>query len=177
VQGLVAAESARMSLEEEVAQSVSKAIGVADAGEAAEEEGKTSGPDLVRLAPPAPETAANGDVAPPRTGADSLPPAPAAPPAPAHRPGAHEGPPRRPGAPAEDLGQQPGTTAPPVSPVPGNSVPGNSTRLGPPEPQGGPRSTLPIPSGSPLPGPATPDNGRPGLIDPDEPTEGIRLMR
>jgi cell division septum initiation protein DivIVA len=171
VQGLVAAESARMSLEEEVAQSVSKAMGVADAGEVAEAEGKTSGPDLARLAPPAPETAANGNVAPPRTEADSLPPAPAAPPAPAHRPGAHEGPAHRPGAPAEDLGQ-PGGTTPPVSPVPGNS-----TRLGPPAPQGGPRSTLPIPSGSPQPGPATPDNGRPGLIDPDEPTEGIRLMR
>jgi cell division septum initiation protein DivIVA len=81
VQGLVAAEAARMSLEEEVAQSVSKAVGVADAADPAE----APKSDLARLAPPAPDTVANGSVAPPGNGGGTLPPPPARP---SVRPGA-----------------------------------------------------------------------------------------
>ena len=65
VQGLVAAEAARMSLEEEVNQSVSRAVSLAEAAEAAaapEEDGPQDDADLAQLAPPAPETVANGAV-------------------------------------------------------------------------------------------------------------------
>ena len=71
VQGLVAAEAARMSLEEEVNQSVSRAVSMAEAADAAaaasaqEDDGPDSD-ELARLAPPAPDTVANGSVAPPR---------------------------------------------------------------------------------------------------------------
>src|SRR5690348_8155338 len=80
VQGLVAAENARMSLEEEVNQTVSRAVSLAEAADAAaaaagpEDEGPDvetgSGhdrDDLSMLAPPAPETVATGAVAPPRS--------------------------------------------------------------------------------------------------------------
>src|SRR5580704_3164499 len=74
VQGLVAAEAARMSLEEEVNQSVSRAVSLAEAADAAaaaaaEAEDGPEGEgdrDLALLAPPAPETVATGNVAPPR---------------------------------------------------------------------------------------------------------------
>ncbi len=74
VQGLVAAEAARMSLEEEVNQSVSRAVSLAEAADAAaaaaaEAEAGAEGEgdrDLALLAPPAPETVATGNVAPPR---------------------------------------------------------------------------------------------------------------
>ena len=54
VQGLVAAEAARMSLEEEVNQSVTKAISLAEAAEAKEADDKDADSDLARLAPPCP---------------------------------------------------------------------------------------------------------------------------
>ena len=83
VQGLVAAEAARMSLEEEVNQSVSRAVSLAEAAEAAaaapEDDGHGSDElDLALLAPPAPETVANGSVAPPR-GEDDRPAVPGRP--------------------------------------------------------------------------------------------------
>src|ERR1700678_3317523 len=68
VQGLVAAEAARMSLEEEVNQSVSRAVSLAEAADAAaaasDDDGQDSDMDLARLAPPAPETVAAGTAAP-----------------------------------------------------------------------------------------------------------------
>ncbi len=57
VQGLVAAEAARMSLEEEVNQSVSRAVSLAEAAEAAnagaDDDKQEDDLDLARLAPPA----------------------------------------------------------------------------------------------------------------------------
>ncbi len=87
VQGLVTAENSRMSLEEEVNQSVSRAVSLADAADAAEAEAAASAeadedsqddkPDLALLAPPAPETVSSGPVAPPRE--DNRPPLPGRP--------------------------------------------------------------------------------------------------
>ena len=83
VQGLVAAEAARMSLEEEVNQSVSRAVSMAEAADAAaaaaasEDDGPDSD-ELARMAPPAPDTVANGSVAPPR-GEDGRPTVPGRP--------------------------------------------------------------------------------------------------
>ncbi len=87
VQGLVAAEAARMSLEEEVNNQVSKAIALAEAQDheqaaaaaaaaaaSAPREDALSAPraaDPASLAPPAPETVANGGPAPARNGSDS----------------------------------------------------------------------------------------------------------
>src|SRR6516165_8901625 len=71
VQGLVAAEAARMSLEEEVNQSVTKAVSHAEAADAAagpdDSDSGHADLDLARLAPPAPDTIAAG-TAPPRNG-------------------------------------------------------------------------------------------------------------
>ncbi len=57
VQGLVAAEAARMSLEEEVNQSVSRAVSLAEAAEAAnagaDDDSRDDDRDLAMLAPPA----------------------------------------------------------------------------------------------------------------------------
>ncbi|HEY7278209.1 MAG TPA: hypothetical protein VH594_19730, partial [Trebonia sp.] len=190
VQGLVAAEAARMSLEEEVNQSVSRAVSLAEAADAAaaaapEDEVAEGNKerDLALLAPPAPETVANGTVAPPRS--EDIRPMPG-------RPGltgrlnpsvsdpdmdALEGP-----ASAGSLllpppdGQRgpfgrPGTTPPPP--------PLGTGRLG------GPQDSLPrppMPSGAPASGLGDPLGDREvrpgtGLIDPDEPTEGIRLLQ
>ena len=75
VQGLVAAEAARMSLEEEVNQSVSRAVSLAEAADAAaaasaapedDRADSDNDRDLALLAPPAPETVTSGAVAPPR---------------------------------------------------------------------------------------------------------------
>jgi cell division septum initiation protein DivIVA len=90
VQGLVAAEAARMSLEEEVNQTASRAMSLTDAAEGANAGNFGNAPepgpadlndeafpapfesgqfdpdrDLAMLAPPAPETVASGPVAPP----------------------------------------------------------------------------------------------------------------
>jgi cell division septum initiation protein DivIVA len=95
VQGLVAAEAARMSLEEEVNQSVSNAITTPalEPGDGdTEQAGKAAGPgrnlELATLAPPAPETLAGtsgapgapGALAAPASSALSAPPFTAAPP-------------------------------------------------------------------------------------------------
>jgi cell division septum initiation protein DivIVA len=183
VQGLVAAEAARMSLEEEVNQSVSRAVSMAEAADAAAAAKEDEGPDsdeLARLAPPAPDTVANGSVAPPHA-EDARPPLPGrpgltgrlGPPAgepqfdpldgPAPGPLPSDGP-RGPSRP----GQAP--SAPPLGTGPG--------RLGGPQ-DGGPRPQAPVgtsPMGglTELFGDRDPSRGQ---IDPDEPTEGIRLLQ
>ena len=200
VQGLVAAENARMSLEEEVNQSVSRAVSLAeaaDAAAAAAAEPEDEGPDvenvsdrddLALLAPPAPETVATGAVAPPRS-EDMRPMMPG-------RPGLTgrlsppvveedydplDGPPPvsggmlpPPDAPRNPFGR-PGPTSPP---------PMGAGRLGGPQ-EGMPRPQIAMPTtGAPLiPGfgedPLAEREPRrdSGLIDPDEPTEGIRLLQ
>jgi cell division septum initiation protein DivIVA len=221
VQGLVAAEAARMSLEEEVAQSVSKAVSMAEAnagsggddlaetprrfagGEPGQAEGNgNTDPDmdLALLAPPAPETVASGAAAPPRSG-DSAGSALPARPAPGGRPAA-------PGPDPALGGQGPVASAMPpaagrlpmgrpagIQPAP--PMPGGSARLGPPSTEGAPRPPMPMPSGPPRPGPmpgASPtppgrgdglpveeqakrEGGRGPLIDPDDPTEGLRMSQ
>jgi cell division septum initiation protein DivIVA len=194
VQGLVTAEAARMSLEEEVAQSVSKALGAADAADSA----AAPEPDLARLAPPAPGTAANGIVVPPGNGGDIL--------QPPVRPGAvsrygaamEDSALGRPGsAPAADLagsggsagsgplpmgrpadvggigavggGIEPALPMPPMSPMP--PMPGRSTPpLDGPAPEGAPGAPLPVPSGLPRSGPAIPLG--PGQPGPGQPAPG-----
>jgi cell division septum initiation protein DivIVA len=192
VQGLVAAEAARMSLEEEVAQSVSKALSAADAADSA----GAPEPDLARLAPPAPGTVPNGNVVPPGNGGDTLPP-PARPRAVSHYGAATEDSALdRPGsAPNADLtgsggsassagsgrlpmgrpadvggigavggGIEPALPMPPMSPMP--PMPGRSAPLDGPAPEGAPRAPLPMPSGSPRSGPAIPGSPQPGLGQP-----------
>ena len=196
VQGLVAAEASRMSLEEEVNQSVSRAVSLAEAADAAaaaaaaeaetDDDGAGTGVDgdldLALLAPPAPETVTAGTVAPPR-GEDIRPLAP----------GRHG---------------RTGRLSPPVSDPDLDDLDGPSpvggSLLSPPEaPRGafgrpGPTPPPPLGAGSgrlsgpqdglpraPLPkvgGLSDPLGDRPvrpgnGLIDPDEPTEGIRLLQ
>jgi cell division septum initiation protein DivIVA len=195
VQGLVAAEAARMSLEEEVNQSVSRAVSLAEAADAAAaaaagpEEARADGDadrDLALLAPPAPETVSTGAVAPPR-GEDIRPAAPG-------RPGLTG----RLGQPAADPDLDPldgsatigGGLLPPEAPRgpfgrPGTTPPpplgAGPGRLGG-SPDGLPRAQLPLPSGTPVSGLGDPLADREvrsgtGLIDPDEPTEGIRLLQ
>ena len=201
VQGLVVAENARMSLEEEVNQTVSRAVSLAEAADAAaaaaaEPEDDAPGPesdsdddrDLALLAPPAPETVAAGPAAPPRS-EDMRPLLPGrpgltgrmAPPAPDEQfdrldssaaggggllpPGEQRSPFGRPaqsspqpplGAGAGRFGSQPEAMPHPSAPMAGASlIPGfDDDPLAEREPR----------SGS-------------GLIDPDEPTEGIRLLQ
>src|SRR5580693_5711483 len=69
VQGLVAAEAARMSLEEEVNQSVSRAVSLAEAAEAANAAADGGGPDGdadVALPAPPPQEPVSADGAPQR---------------------------------------------------------------------------------------------------------------
>jgi cell division septum initiation protein DivIVA len=196
VQGLVAAEAARMSLEEEVNQSVTKAISLAEAAEASAEHdkgGADSDADLAHMAPPAPETVASGAVAPPRNG-DSRPVPPARPgpggrPVPPGTDEALDSPGPVPSGTPAGAGRvpagRPGATPPPPS------MSSGAGRLGSPMPEGPPRS-MPMPSGSPRPGPVPGaptrgdgltdrdgrrDSGQPGLNDPDDPTDGRRLMQ
>jgi len=111
VSGLVAAETARMSLEEEVNQATARAIGAAE-------------PNGPRPAAPQPQASP----APPRPGAPSPAPSSPAPP--------------RPGAP-------PPAPSSPAPPAPGRPAP---------------------------PGDKPPTQARAGVIDPDEQTEGVRIM-
>jgi len=215
VQGLVAAEAARMSLEEEVNQSVTKAISLAEAAEAkeADDKGADSDLDLARLAPPAPETVAAGAAAPPRSGPDGRPAQPGRQghPGQSGAGGRHEGPSADSalagqggvtGSTPPGPGRAPGGRPAGAPPAPSMPVaPGGPGRLGGPVPDGAPRSPIPMPSGSPVPprpGPSTPGSstsapglddgpaadregkrepGRGGRPDPDEPTEGLRLMQ
>jgi cell division septum initiation protein DivIVA len=194
VQGLVAGEAARMSLEEEVNQSVSRAVSLAEAADAAaaaaapEEDGADGAGDrdLALLAPPAPETVATGTVAPPR-GEDIRPMGPG-------RPGLTG----RLNPPVTDQGHDPlggaapvGGLLPPESPRGAFGRPG-ANPLPPPlgtgpgrhggSQDGMPRPPMPLPSGAPVAGIGDPLGDREprhgsGLIDPDEPTEGIRLLQ
>jgi cell division septum initiation protein DivIVA len=195
VQGLVAAEAARMSLEEEVNQSVSRAVSLAEAADAAAAaaavpDDGTDGEgdrDLTLLAPPAPETVATGTVAPPR-GEDIRPAGPGRPgltgrlnppvtdqdhdPLDGMAPLGGLLPP--PDAPRGPFGR-PGATPPPP---PLGTAPG---RHGGGSQDGMPRQPMPLPSGAPVTGLGDPLADREprhgsGLIDPDEPTEGIRLL-
>jgi cell division septum initiation protein DivIVA len=196
VQGLVAAEAARMSLEEEVNQSVSRAVSLAEAAEAAnavaDDDGQEDDLDLAKLAPPAPETVAAGAAAPQR-GEDERQPFPRRSGL-GGRPGMHaaqdaapdpfDGPVpvgggmMPPGGGRGPAGRQ-GTTPPPPP-----SLADRASRFGGPQ-DGSPRPSLPLPSGNPVPGlgePLADDEGkreqpsRTSLIDPDEPTEGIRML-
>jgi hypothetical protein len=192
VQGLVAAENARMSLEEEVNQSVSRAVSLAEAADAAaaaaaapEDDGPDSDDerDLALLAPPAPETVASGAVAPPRS--EDIRPTPG-------RPGltgrlnppvsdpdldALDGPVSASGllspadAPRGPFDRR-GTTPPPPA------LDTRPSRLGGQQ-DGLPRPPLPGTAASGLGDPLGDRDARPGtgLIDPDEPTEGIRLLQ
>ncbi len=186
VQGLVAAEAARMSLEEEVNQSVSRAVSLAEAADAAAAaQGEDDGPDsdeLARLAPPAPDTVANGSVAPPHAEDDR----PAVP----GRPGLTA----RLGPPADEPQFDP-LDGPPPGPLPSDGPRGpmarpgqapsapplgaGNGRLGGPQ-DGGPRPQAPVGT-SPMSGLSElfgdRDPGRGQIIDPDEPTEGIRLLQ
>ncbi|TVZ01519.1 hypothetical protein EAS64_28880 [Trebonia kvetii] len=175
VQGLVAAEAARMSLEEEVNQSVSKAVGLAEAAEAAaapEEDGPQDDSDLAHMAPPPPETVANGSVAPPR-GEDVRPPVPG-------RPGltSRLGPPVPDTDPIDGAPMgRPGPTPPP--PMGSGHGP---ARMGAGPQDMAPRQPMPMPSGNPVSGLGDPfgsEMGRGnGFVDPDEPpTEGLRLLQ
>jgi cell division septum initiation protein DivIVA len=193
VQGLVAAEAARMSLEEEVNQSASRAVSLAEAADAAaaaaapQEDGADgeSDRDLALLAPPAPETVAASAVAPPR-GEEMRPVAPG-------RPGLTGR--LKPPVSDQDLdpldGPAPasGLLPPPDAPRGPFGRPGTSPL--PPLGTGagrhgaGPQDGLPrpaMPSGAPVTGIGDPLGDREarhgsGLIDPDEPTEGIRLLQ
>ncbi|HEY3877281.1 MAG TPA: ATP synthase F0 subunit B [Trebonia sp.] len=177
VQGLVAAEASRMSLEEEVNQSVSRAVSLAEAADAAaapdEEGSEDNNLDLALLAPPAPETVATGSVAPPR-GEDVRPQLPG-------RPGLTS----RLGPPADqdiDPLDGPAGLLPPSGrargPVgrPDQALPAAPLGAGQGRHGASPRDNMPRPmpmGGDPL---AEREINR-GLIDPDEPTEGIRLLQ
>ena len=192
VQGLVAAEAARMSLEEEVNQSVTKAISLAEAAEANAEHGKGSADsdtDLAHLAPPAPETVASGAAAPPRNG-DGRPVPPGRPRAGGRPDEVLDSPGPVPSGTPAGAGRMPaGRPGPPPPPPP--SMSSGTGRLGSPMPEGAPRS-MPMPTGSPRPGPVpgAPARGdglterdgmresrKSGLSDPDEPTDGLGLMQ
>jgi cell division septum initiation protein DivIVA len=198
VQGLVAAENARMSLEEEVNQTVSRAVSLAEAADAAaaaaaepedddgpDSEGSDADRDLAMLAPPAPETVATTAVAPPR-GEDArpLPGRPGltgrlAPPAdaefdPLGSPAPAPGGLLPPEAPRNAFGRS--TQAQPQAPLSGSRFGGQQ--------EGMSRGPGAMPGGAPfIPGfdsdplaEREPRQGT-GLIDPDEPTEGIRLLQ
>jgi cell division septum initiation protein DivIVA len=199
VQGLVAAEAARMSLEEEVNQSVSKAVSLAEAAEVTPEP-EADAPDMEHdlgmLAPPAPETVATGAPIPPPADAEPRPSMPVRPSMTgrlgspigsgadtSHDP--YDSPlPAAGGAVRAPMGRH-GATPPPLS--------GGPIRLGGSAPEGPQRPPLPMPSGAPRPGPVPGgpggpafgdpladrgpkrDGGLTGLIDSDEPTEGLDL--
>jgi cell division septum initiation protein DivIVA len=193
VQGLVAAEAARMSLEEEVNQSVSRAVSLAEAADAAaaaaavpenDAADSDNDRDLALLAPPAPETVATGAVAPPR--GEDIRPMPG-------RPGltgrlnppvsdpdlnALDGPASAgggllppPDAPRGPFGRPGATPPPPLDARPSRHGGQQDGLPRPPMPGGAPVSGL----GDPL-ADREPRHGG-GLIDPDEPTEGIRLLQ
>ena len=202
VQGLVAAEAARMSLEEEVNQSVSRAVSLAEAEDAAaaaaaDDHGQEDERDLSQLAPPAPETVTVGSVAPPR-GEDIRPAVPGRPgltsrlnpssaetdyeldgPVPVgggllSPPSGARGPAGRPGSaePGRPVGRPGSAPQPPsIGSSPGRLSGGPGDGLQRPQP---PAPLIPGLGGDPL---ADRDPRGSGLIDPDEPTEGVRLLQ
>ena len=196
VRGLVAGEAARMSLEEEVNQSVSRAVTQAedDATDTGHRDSAPEGElDLALLAPPAPETVAADTAAPPHADAGSQPASSGR-----HGLGGRRGTPMAP-EPAFGHFDGPvpvgGATAPPAS-IRDSSArtgqaaplqnPDRSSRLGNGTQEGFQRSPAPMRSD----GPSALSLGDPfaerevkreppshaGLIDPDEPTEGLRLL-
>ena len=197
VQGLVAAEAARMSLEEEVNQSVSRAVSQAEAAEAANaganDDSQEDERDLATLAPPAAETVAAGAAAPQR-GEDDRQPFPRRSGL-GGRPGMHAA-----QEPAPDPFDGPVPVGGGMLPPGGGRGPGGRQGTTPPPPpsladrasrfggaqDGPPRPSLPMPSGAPVTGLGDPTGdrepnkreqpNRTGLIDPDEPTEGIRML-
>jgi cell division septum initiation protein DivIVA len=205
VQGLVAAEAARMSLEEEVNQSVSRAVSLAEAADAANaaadgdgSEGDADDADAAVPAPPAQEPVSAGNGVPqrgngaPQRGDDNRLPYPGRPglggrpglqppQEPAHDP--FDGPvPAGNGMTSPGLGRGPAGRQGPTPPPP--SLADRASRFGAPE-DGPQRASLPMPSGSPVTGLSDPVTDRDvkrdqprrsSLIDPDEPTEGIRLL-
>ena len=179
-----------MSLEEEVNQSVSRTLSLAeaaDAAAAAEQDGdeKEDDLDLALLAPPAPETVANGDVAPPQA-QDERSPLTGRPGLGGRRGGPAAGPDTDQfDGPAPVGGLLPasgGSRGPVGRPDPAPPLGANTGRLGGGKHEGNPRPTIPVGGaqsagrlGDPL---ADRDVSRGnGLIDPDEPTEGIRLLQ
>ena len=194
VQGLVAAEAARMSLEEEVNQSVSRAVSLAEAADAANapvDDSSDSDADVAVPAPPAPENVSAGNGAPQRGEDDRSPypsrsglggrPLPQTVQEPLHEP--FDGPvPAGGGMLPPGLGRGPAGRQGPTPPPP--SLAERASRFGAPQdaPQ---RPSLPMPSGAPVSGLSDPladreikreQARRTSLIDPDEPTEGIRLL-
>jgi cell division septum initiation protein DivIVA len=165
VQGLVSAEAARMSLEEEVNQTASKAASLAEAEGAAAGDGPMPGSDLnlALLAPPAPETVSAGPTAPPR-GDDSR----------QAGPGRHSSQPGASLAPEASFGrfEEPVTNGGGLRPS--GSGRGQSGRQVPPTAMP-PATQAERPSRA---GASQQDGlvSRTSLIDPDEPTEGIRLL-
>jgi cell division septum initiation protein DivIVA len=194
VQGLVAAEAARMSLEEEVNQSVSRAVSLAEAADAAnaaaEGDGADGDAEEPVPAPSASEPVSAANAAPQRGADDDRSPYPGrsglggrpgrqAPPEPAHEPFDEPVPS---GTGMLPSGRGPAGRQGPTPPPP--SLADRASRFGAPE-DGPQRSALPMPSGSPIPGLSDPRTDREvkrdqarrtSLIDPDEPTEGIRLL-
>ena len=203
VQGLVAAEAARMSLEEEVNQSVSRAVSLAEAADAANAAAerrrhrRRRGPGDARAAR-RPETVAGGNPAPPRgaqhdrarrsrqpvaawVGRPRLQP----PPEPAARPAA-TGPCRR--RRAHDRQPAPGRARPGASRARPRRRPrwrpgragrraGRTARSGRSLPM--PRRAARSPAWAIRSATARSSGTRPrrtSLIDPDEPTEGMRLL-
>jgi cell division septum initiation protein DivIVA len=203
VQGLVSAESARMSLEEEVNQTVSRAVGLAEAADAAnpanagqDDDAPENEMDLAMLAPPAPETVTAGTQAPPRDedGRQSPPRGrpggsnrPSAPPASDPPFDPFDGP-----VPVGDAMTSPGSgrgasgRQGPTPPPP--SLAERPSRIGGGQQDSPQRSPLPLPlpnDSHPIPGFGDPFAerevkrdlpSRTSLIDPDEPTEGLRLL-
>ena len=178
VQGLVAAEAARMSLEEEVNQSVSRAVSLAEAADAAAaaRRPEEDGPDSDRARPAGPARAGDGRQRLRRTAARRGRPA-----AVPGRPGltSRLGPPI-PDEPTRSTGRPP---AGPSDPRRRRWAPGTAAaRTGAGPQDMAPRQPVPMPSGHPVTGLGDPfgdrDPGRGnGLIDPDEPTEGLRLLQ
>jgi cell division septum initiation protein DivIVA len=193
VQGLVAAESARMSLEEEVNQSVSRAVSLAEAeaaANAAVDDDSDGDEDPALLAPPAPETAGAGNGGAPRGDEDRSPflsssrrPGLPAAQEPAHDPYGEPVPAAgnqllSPGIGRGSSGRHGATPPPPPS------LADRASRFGAPQ-DGLQRPSLPLPTGAPVSGLGDPladrevkrdQVSRTSLIDPDEPTEGIRLL-
>jgi chemotaxis protein histidine kinase CheA len=195
VQGLVAAEAARMSLEEEVNQSVSRAVSLAEAADAAKAAAADDSSDgdagEAMPAPPAQEPVGPGNAAPQRGDDDRSPypsrsglggrPGQQTPQEPAHEP--FDGPvPAGNGMMSPGIGRGPAGRQGPTPPPP--SLADRASRFGAPE-DGPQRPSLPMPSGPPVSGLGAPLTDREvkrdparrsSLIDPDEPTEGLRLL-
>jgi cell division septum initiation protein DivIVA len=197
VQGLVAAENARMTLEEEVSAQAAKAIAMAEAAEAdpAANPGPTA-PDGPNGSQPLPPRANGSQPLAPRANGRGAPDEDRelAPPAPETVASGMAVPGRPLGRQGASLADSPSHGGPALPPPPsGPSVPGL------PLPGMPPRHSAPVPGGQPHPGgPAGYPQDREqlrdalrdplrdplreslrstGTIDPDEPTEGIRLMQ